>query len=98
MQTEAGSDTEKSRPAAAIGKSLAIKFDLFNNSGEGANSTGLYTNGAAPTNSGSINLTPSGINLHNGDLMKVTLAYDGTTLTETIFDTITRATFTRTSW
>jgi hypothetical protein len=78
---------------ATIGMSLAIKFDLFNNSGEGVNSTGLYTNGAAPTNSGSIDLTPSGINLHSGDLMKVTLAYDGTTLTETIFDTITGATF-----
>jgi len=80
---------------ATIGKSLAIKFDLYNNSGEGSNSTGLYTNGAAPTNSGSIDLTSSGINLHSGDLMKVTLAYDGTTLTETILDTITGATFSR---
>jgi len=80
---------------AAIGKSLAIKFDLYSNSGEGANSTGLYTNGAAPTNVGSIDLTSSGINLHSGDLMKVTLTYDGTTLTETILDTVTKATFTR---
>ena len=59
------------------------------------NSTGLYTNGASPTNVGSVNLTSSGINLHSGDLMKVTLAYDGTTLTQTITDTVTNAAFTR---
>jgi hypothetical protein len=31
-----------------IGKSVAIKFDLWNNDGEGTNSTGLYTDGADP--------------------------------------------------
>ena len=41
-------------PAAPTGtggitNSIAIKFDLFSNVGEGANSTGLYTNGASPT-------------------------------------------------
>src|SRR5262249_33703415 len=35
-----------------IGQSVAIKFDLFDNAGEGTNSTGLYTNGASPTNTG----------------------------------------------
>src|SRR4029077_15044315 len=80
---------------AAIGKSLAIKFDLYSNNGEGVNSTGLYTNGAAPTNTGSINLTSSGINLHSGHPMRVTLTYDGTRLTETIVDTVTSAKFTR---
>jgi fibronectin type 3 domain-containing protein len=78
-----------------IGQSVAIKFDLFDNAGEGPNSTGLYINGAAPTNTGSIDLTSSGINLHNGNLMNVTLSYDGTTLTETITDTVTNATFTQ---
>ena len=32
-----------------IAKSVALKFDLYNNAGEGTNSTGLYTNGASPT-------------------------------------------------
>ena len=31
-----------------IPHSVAIKFDLYNNAGEGPNSTGLYTDGAAP--------------------------------------------------
>jgi hypothetical protein len=73
--------------------SVAVKFDTFNNSGEGVNSTGFYTNGAAPTVP-SIDLTPSGINLHSGDVMHAHLAYDGTTLTLTLTDTVTNATFT----
>jgi hypothetical protein len=73
--------------------SVAIKFDLYNNSGEGTNSTGLYLNGAAPTNAGSVDLTGSGINLHSGHVFNATLTYDGTTLTETITDTQTGATF-----
>jgi hypothetical protein len=32
-----------------IGKSVAVKFDTFNNDGEGINSIGFYTNGIAPT-------------------------------------------------
>ena len=73
-----------------------MKFDLYNNAGEGTNSTGLYTNGASPT-------TPAttlggGVNLHSGDTFKVHLNYDGTTLTMTITDTVnTTQTFT-TSW
>jgi peroxidase len=77
-----------------ITNSVAIKFDLFNNSGEGINSTGLYLNGAAPTNVGSVDLTGSGIDLHSGHVFNVTLSYDGTTLTETITDTQTGASFT----
>ena len=34
---------------AGIAKSVAIKFDFYNNAGEGTDSTGLYINGAAPT-------------------------------------------------
>ena len=77
-----------------IPNSVAIKFDLFNNAGEGNNSTGLFINGASPTNSGSVDLTGSGINLHSGDIFAVNLTYDGTTLTETIRDTLTGASFT----
>ena len=69
--------------------SVAVKFDLSNNNGEGINSTGLYTNGASPT-------TPAttfggGVNLHSGDIFQVQMTYDGTTLTMTITDTVVPA-------
>jgi fibronectin type 3 domain-containing protein len=76
---------------AGIGKSVAIKFDLFNNAGEGTNSTGLYLNGAAPTNAGSVSLTNTGIDLHSGHTFNVTMSYDGVTLTVTITDKVTGA-------
>ncbi|HWY95175.1 MAG TPA: L-type lectin-domain containing protein, partial [Steroidobacteraceae bacterium] len=76
-----------------IKSSVAVKFDLFNNSGEGVNSTGFYTNGAAPTIP-ALDLTPSGVNLHNGDILHAHLTYDGATLTLTLTDTATNATFT----
>jgi hypothetical protein len=80
----------------SIGQSVAIKFDLFDNAGEGADSTGLFTNGAVPTKAGSINLTPSGVDLHSGDPMQATMTYDGTTLTVTITDTVTTKSATQT--
>jgi hypothetical protein len=76
-----------------IRSSVAVKFDLFSNNGEGVNSTGFYTNGAAPTIP-SLDLTPSGVNLHSGDILHAHLTYDGTTLTLTLTDTVTNATFT----
>jgi Legume lectin domain/Chitobiase/beta-hexosaminidase C-terminal domain/Fn3 associated len=78
-----------------IPTSVAVKFDLFQNVHEGNNSTGLYTNGASPT-SPSVTLG-NGVNLHSGDVLQVHMTYDGTTLTMTITDTVTNATFT-TSW
>ena len=39
---------------------MAVKFDLYSNQGEGNDSTGLFTDGAAPTNVGSINLSSTG--------------------------------------
>jgi fibronectin type 3 domain-containing protein len=84
-----GYGTDGTNPGNTIGKSVAIKFDLFSNQGEGVDSTGLYLNGASPTNVGSIDLTPTGIDLHSGDVFQVNLTYDGTTLTETIKDTVT---------
>jgi hypothetical protein len=74
----------------SITNSIAIKFDLHSNDGEGSDSTGLYVNGAAPTTP-SINLLPS-INLHSGHVFHVELAYDGTTLTLTITDKSTNVT------
>ena len=78
-----------------IPSSVAVKFDLFNNAREGNNSTGLYTNGASPTFPATT--LGGGVNLHSGDTFQVHMTYDGTTLTMTITDTVTNATFT-TSW
>jgi hypothetical protein len=75
-----------------IPTSVAVKFDLFQNAQEGNNSTGLYTNGASPT-SPAITFS-GGVNLHSGDVFRVHMTYDGTTLTMTITDTVTNATFT----
>ena len=67
-----------------IRSSVAVKFDLYNNSGEGTNSTGLYIDGASPT----IPATTLGgkVNLHSGDVFNVHITYDGITLTMTITD------------
>jgi hypothetical protein len=78
-----------------IPTSVAVKFDLFQNSHEGNNSTGLYTNGASPTSPATT--LGGGVNLHSGDIFQVHITYDGTTLTMGITDTVTNATFT-TSW
>jgi hypothetical protein len=80
---------------AGINNSICVKFDLYNNNGEGSNSTGLFTNGANPYTPAT-DLTSSGINLHSGDIFNVLITYDGTTLTETITDTVTKATKTLT--
>jgi hypothetical protein len=77
-------------------KSVAIKFDLYDNAGEGVNSTGLFTNGASPSTP-SIDLSGSGIDLHSGDVMNVQINYDGTNLSMTITDPTANATFTH-SW
>ncbi len=74
--------------AGSILNSLGVKFDLYSNSGEGANSTGLYLSGAQPTKP-AIDLTPSGVDLHSGHALAVKLTYDGTTLSMAITDTVT---------
>ncbi len=79
-----------------IPHSVAVKFDIYNNFGEGRNSTGLYTNGASPTIP-AVDMTGSGIDLRNGHLYLAQISYDGTMLTLQITDTITRATFSN-SW
>jgi hypothetical protein len=76
-----------------IAKSVAVKFDLYNNAGEGVDSTGSYTNGASPTTP-ALDMTSSGVNLHSGDVFNVHVTYDGTTLTWTITDATTGKTFT----
>jgi hypothetical protein len=84
-----------------IASSIAVKFDLYNNQGEGINSTGLFLNGAAPTVGGvapalgSNDLTGSGIDLHSGHTFRAHIAYDGSRLLVTITDLTTGATATQ---
>jgi hypothetical protein len=87
--------------SGGIGHSVAIKFKLSDNAGENVNSTGLFLNGDSPTvpmvqGESSVDLSGSGIDLHSQHALQVTLAYDGTRLTETITDTVTQAMFTHT--
>jgi hypothetical protein len=78
---------------AGFNTSLAVIFDLNNGSG---NLTGLYTNGANPVGS-SIDMSSSGVSLHNGHPLNVTLAYNGTTLALTVTDSVSNASFSH-SW
>ena len=78
---------------AGIGSSVAIKFDLYNDAGEGTDSTGFYVNGAAPTVP-SVDMTTSGVSLRSGDILHAHVTYDGTTLILTVTDTVTGANFT----
>jgi hypothetical protein len=80
---------------AGIANSIAVKFDLYSNAGEGVDSTGLYPNGASPTTP-AVDMTGSGIDLHSGDIFRVHMTYDGANLAMTITDTTTSATFTQT--
>ena len=68
-----------------IGKSIAVKFDLYSNAGEGTDSTGMYTNGASPTTP-AVDMTSSGVVLLSGDIFNVHMTYDGTTLKWTVTD------------
>jgi hypothetical protein len=81
-----------------IPNSIAIKFDNTDNFGEGPDSTGLFINGDTPGLAGPgdtlVDLRGTGIDLQSSDVFQVTLSYNGTTLTETITDTVTGATFT----
>jgi hypothetical protein len=78
---------------AGIPNSVALKFDLFDNTGEGINSIGVYTNGANPTTPAT-DLTGSGVDLHSGNMMRAQLIYDGQNLHVTVTDTSTQASFT----
>jgi hypothetical protein len=104
-----GADTPGTYPSIAAGavlNSIGIKFDIFSNAGEGTNSTGLFTGGRSPTvrqpglpadfPDMSVNLDGTGVTLNSQSVKMVTLTYDGTTLTETIFDEGTQQSYTTT--
>ncbi len=75
---------------AGIGKSVAIKFDLYKNGGDPSdNSTGIFIDGAVPIGPTSIDLTGSGINLHSGDEIGAYITYNGTALNLTLVDLVT---------
>ncbi|WP_162601370.1 chitobiase/beta-hexosaminidase C-terminal domain-containing protein [Occallatibacter savannae] len=76
-----------------ITKSVAVKFDFYDAMGSGSNSTGVYTNGDAPT-TGYTDISPSGIQLNSGDSIQGQLNYDGTTLTLNLLDLVSNKTFT----
>jgi hypothetical protein len=66
-----------------IAKSVGITFDL------NSNTTGLFTDGAL--GSGGTNVSP--VNLLSGDPINILLTYSGSTLSESLFDTTTSASF-----
>lgn len=68
-----------------LANSVGIKFDLYDNAGEGTNSTGLFVNGADPTVP-AIDLTASGVDLHNGHVYNARVVYGSPTLLLQIID------------
>jgi hypothetical protein len=74
-------------------KSVAVKFNFYNYSGEGSDSTGFYTNGQAPVLP-TIDISPSGIQLNSGDSIQATVSYTGLTLNLKLLDLVTKKTFT----
>src|SRR5580704_7534637 len=90
-----GPDTPGGTPG--IANSVAVKFDIYNNAGEGADSTGLYTDGASPTTP-ALDMTSSGVSLLSGDVFNVHTTYDGTTLIMTSTDATNSAQPFTASW
>ena len=78
-----------------IAKSVAMKFDLYSNDGEGTDSTGFYVNGASPTTP-ALNMAASGVTLRNGHVFHAHLTYDGSRLTLLLTDIVTSASYTAT--
>jgi len=78
---------------AGIKKSVALKFDLYSNAGEGTDSTGVFTDGAVPTVP-AVSMTSSGVVLRSGDSMLANITYDGKTLKMNLHDLVTNKTFT----
>ncbi len=74
----------------AIIPSAAVEFNLVNVGGVTASNTSFGTNGALTGNP--VNNLAAGVNLGNGDNIRVNLSYNGSTLTETLTDLATNAT------
>ena len=76
-----------------IPNSVALKFDYFDNAGEGANSVGLYAAGTSLTQPSGV--FPQGLSLIGQDAIRVDITYDGVNLRLTLTDITTLATW---SW
>jgi len=85
-----GPDQSSNFNNGSIGSSVAVKFDIYDNEGEGFDSTGLYQDGASPELP-AIDLTATGVTLSNGDTFHAHMTYDGAVLKVTITDTVTKA-------
>jgi serine/threonine protein kinase len=73
-----------------IPRSVAVKFDYWNNHGEGDSSTGLYLNGVSPTVPAT-DLAGTGIDLRTDHIFRVEMTYDGDHLKVKLSDEKTRA-------
>lgn len=85
--------TDPTDPGFKVTKSVALKFDLFDNQTiQPRSSLGLFQNGDSPTAANAVGgetaLDPLGIDLHSGHQFRVTLVYDGATLQTTIRDLV----------
>jgi hypothetical protein len=77
-----------------IANSVAVKFDLYSNAGEGNDSTGLYTGGAAPTVP-AVDLSSTRIQpAQRGHRWPRNWSMTGPHLTMTLTDTVTNGTVT----
>lgn len=78
-----------------------MKFDVYDNAGEGTNSTGVFSGGADPTVPQAngdvlIALDGTGIYLGSGDLFQAVIGYHGGLLKISLTDTVTGAKFSKT--
>ena len=71
---------------AVIPNSLAVKFDLYSNQGEGPDLHGDVHQRRLHPGLPSIDLSTTGINFHSGDVFQVNMTYNGATLGVTILD------------
>jgi hypothetical protein len=79
-----------------LAPSAGVKFDLYDNIGEGQNSTGLYTGGSLPMLP-AVDLRGTKIDLHGEHILAVHMTYDGATLAMNITDTDSNQSFS-TQW
>lgn len=88
----AGGELGYGDTSSGIMNSAAVEFNLFDAFGR-ALGTGLGQNGQTGQNTPGLYRASAPVNLISGDPISVILSYDGTTLSETLFDTVTRATY-----
>jgi len=88
-----GSDT--SGGTVYMPNSMCIVLGTVDGNSASACLTACVTGGAPPAYGTTTNLLPSSIDFRTGDVFAVQLTYNGTTLTETITDNTTHATFTQ---